>query len=142
MNTPLMLMLLAALSGPVESAATAPARAKINATCAPWDGPAFELTIPSNDTTSASTVTVAIWQAAGIERPTVFRFPDHTQHVGAAWLLTHAGKREELTGSISLTSVLVGQPVIGAIRFTGANGLKVVRAFRAEWGTRREICGA
>jgi hypothetical protein len=141
MKTPSALMLLVALFGPTQLPAQSPARATISVSCAPWDGPAFELSIPSDTTTSASIITVAIWQAADIQRPATFRFPDSTQQVGAAWLITHAGKPEELIGSVTVISVLVGQPVVGSIAFTRAGGLRIDHAFRAEWRARRAICG-
>jgi hypothetical protein len=135
-------MLLNAAFRPVHTVAAAPppARATIDISCAPWDGPAFVLTIPSDETTSTSVVTVAIWQEARIARPTVFRLPDNTGRVGVAFL-THAGKREDLAGSISFDSVAAGKPVIGSINFTSAGGLRIERQFRAAWGTRREFCG-
>ena len=103
-----VLMLLAAASRAVYTvaAAPAPARATINNSCAPWDGPAFVVTVPSDDTTSTSVITVAIWQEAHITRPTVFRVPDNSGRVGVAWLLTHAGTQEDLAGSISLVQSL------------------------------------
>ena len=136
-NTRWLPLLFLALVGPAPVSAQAPARATINVSCAPWDGPAFELTIPTGNTTTAPVVGVAIWQAADIAAPTVFRFPDETQRVGAAWLRTHADKQERLSGSISLPSVVVGQPVIGTASLATAAGVKIERAFRAQWGTRR-----
>lgn len=123
------------------SAAQAPARATISETCAPWDGPAFEITIPLDATTSATIVTVAIWKAANISRSTTFRFPDSTQTLGAAWMLTHAGKHEDLTGWITLASVQADQPISGSMVFTSRSGRRISRTFRAEWRNRRAICG-
>ena len=134
-------MLLNAAFRPVHTvaAAPAPARATIDA-CAPWDGPAFVLTIPSDDTTSTSVVTVAIWQEARrLTRPTVFRLPDNTGRVGVASLLTHAGKREDLAGSISFDSVAAGKWVIGSINFTSAGGLSDRAAIPCRVGNKTGI---
>jgi hypothetical protein len=117
------------------------AAATISGSCAPWDGPAFDVRIPTDDTPSASIVTVSIWRTARLVGPTVFRFPDATQTLGAATLLTHAGQAEQLAGSMSLGVVEEGKPVVGSIAFSAPGGIKINRSFRATWKTVWQLCG-
>lgn len=121
--------------------AAAPSPATVNASCAPWDGPAFELTFAADDTRLAGLVTVAIWQAPEISQPTTFRFPDDRQQTGAAWLVTRAGAHRNLSGTVTLSPVAAGRPVTGSVHLVEAGGRAIDRTFRATWGSRQVFCG-
>lgn len=115
--------------------------ATIEASCAPWDGPAFEVRMPL-DSAAMPALRIAIWKSPNVPQPSEFRFPDTTQQVGVAHLLHEDGEFEPLSGTVSFGPVQVGQPVTGSVRLTRARGGALVeRTFRATWVTRTYLCG-
>lgn len=119
-----------------------PTAATIEASCAPWDGPAFEVRLPRDSSAPVPELRIAIWQSPNLRRPSVFHFPDSTQQLGVAQVQRNDGEFELLNGTVSLGPVQVGQPVTGSLRLTRARGGAVIeRTFRATWIARMHMCG-
>src|ERR671919_392670 len=82
--------------------------ATINQDCAPWDGSAFTVSIPSSERTI---INVSIWQSPDIKLPATFSFPDETGQIGFAYILTEPDHIQELVGEVSFSRVEEEIPV-------------------------------
>src|SRR5687768_9388569 len=71
--------------------------ATVNRDCAPWDGAAFTISIPTD---TVSTIHISIWQSPDIKRSAIFSFPDETGRIGNAIHNTQPGSPEQLTGTV------------------------------------------
>ena len=112
--------------------------ATINHDCAPWDGAAFNVSIPFDDGTI---IDISIWQSPDIKLPTTYSFPDETGQVGNALLRLQAGLPEQLTGRVSFPRVEQGVPVEGEFNLLTEAGQKFKGKFEAEWGDQIAMCG-
>jgi hypothetical protein len=106
--------------------------------CAPWDGAAFTVNIPLQ---SGDAISVSIWQAPELQSPKTFSFPDNTGQVGNASLMRSAGFPEELSGSVSFSSVQQASPAEGRFDLTTDTGQHFSGEFHAEWRDQTILCG-
>jgi hypothetical protein len=112
--------------------------ATINRDCAPWDGAAFTISIPTD---SMSIVQVSIWQLPDMKRSSTFSFPDESGRVGYAALSTELGSPEQLTGRVFIRSVEQGLPVEGEFNLFTETGREFRGKFIANWKNLIAICG-
>jgi hypothetical protein len=112
--------------------------ATINRDCAPWDGAAFTLSIPTED---GIMLHVSIWQSPEIKLPVTFTFPDETGQIGFAYILPELDPLQQLRGEIFFWRVEQGIPVEGEFSFTTESGKKFKGRFNAEWGDQVVYCG-
>lgn len=112
--------------------------ASISRDCAPWDGSAFTLSIPSP---GAGVVQVSIWRAPDIAAPIRFAFPDPNQRDGNTSYRHSDGTDDILSGTVTFRSVQVGAPVEGQFRLASKRGAVFEGRFIAEWGTVQAYCG-
>ena len=111
--------------------------ATLNRDCAPWDGSAFTVSIPVQE----SMLKISIYQSPDITRPVTFSFPDETMRDGMAFLLLPVGSPEQLTGKVFFQGVEPGIPVEGRFDFVTDTGQHFSGKFRAEWGNQIVYCG-
>ena len=112
--------------------------ATVNRDCAPWDGPAFTVSIPYD---SASTIMISIWQSPDRLFPSTFSFPDETGWVGNAIRVTSSDEYEQLIGKVILGRVEQGTPVKGEFRLRAESGEQFRGKFEAQWGNEMVYCG-
>lgn len=110
----------------------------VNGDCAPWDGPAFTVTIPYD---SSSTIIISIWQSPEIKLPSTFSFPHENRNVGDAFYVSASGEFEQLTGQVSFGLIREGRPVKGKFRFSKENGAQLQGKINAGWGNELVYCG-
>jgi hypothetical protein len=112
--------------------------ATINRDCAPWDGAAFTLSIPTED---GIIIHVSIWQSPDIKLPVTFTFPDETGQIGFAYILPELDPLQQLSGEISFLRVEEGIPVEGEVSFMTVGGRQFKGKFEADWGNEIVYCG-
>jgi hypothetical protein len=112
--------------------------ATINRDCAPWDGSAFTVSIPSSERTI---INVSIWQSPDIKLPATFSFPDETGQIGFAYILTEPDHIQELVGEVSFSRVEEEIPVEGEFNLTNESGEQFRGRFKADWGNQVVYCG-
>lgn len=105
--------------------------------CAPWDGPAFTVSIPLEETVFR----ISIYQPPEIQHAVRFSFPDTTLREGHALLLLPDDVTETLTGTVSLQRVEQGTPLEGRFDLSTEAGRHFQGAIRAEWDNRIVYCG-
>lgn len=111
--------------------------ATINHDCAPWDGPAFTVSIPTKD----ANISISVYQAPDSRLPTTFLFPDNTMSVGSAIFVLPIGPPEHLKGKVSFQGIKQGNPVEGVFDFTTEAGKTLRGKFTAEWVDDVVSCG-
>lgn len=111
--------------------------ATISRDCAPWDGPAFMVSVPMR----GAAVTISIYQAPDIKLAATFLFPDDTLSVGNALLILPIGSPEPLTGQVSFQQVAQDIPVEGQFDLVTKAGEHFKGKFMAEWGNEIIYCG-
>jgi hypothetical protein len=112
--------------------------ATINRDCAPWDGPAFTVSIPLNN---GITIHISIWQSPDIKLPARFSFPDETGQIGFAYILTEPNPIQELGGEVSFSRVEEEIPIEGEFNLITESGQQFKGRFKAEWGNEVVYCG-
>ncbi len=112
--------------------------ATINRDCAPWDGPAFTVTVRYDPTT---TITISIWQSPDIKIPTTFTFPDDTGQVGTAYILPELDPLQLLSGTVLFQRVDEGSPVAGRFELVTQAGQHFAGQFEAGWENQIALCG-
>jgi len=112
--------------------------ATINRDCAPWDGSAFTVSIPSSEGTI---INVSIWQSPDIKLPVTFSFPDETGQIGFAYILIEPDHLQELGGEVFFSHVEEGIPVEGEFNLTTESGKQFKGRFKAKWGNQVVYCG-
>ncbi|MCI0607801.1 MAG: hypothetical protein L0Z71_01890 [Anaerolineae bacterium] len=112
--------------------------ATINRDCAPWDGAAFTLSIPTED---GIIIYVSIWQSPDIKLPVTFTFPDETGQIGFAYIIPDLDPLQQLSGEVFFWRVEEGIPVEGEFNFTTESGKQFKGKFKAEWGDQVVYCG-
>lgn len=112
--------------------------ATIDRDCAPWDGSAFTVAIPSSEGTI---INVSIWQSPDIKLPVTFSFPDETGQIGFAYILTEPDHIQELGGEVSFSRVEEGILVEGEFNLTNESGEQFRGRFKADWGNQVVYCG-
>lgn len=112
--------------------------ATINRDCAPWDGSAFTLSIPTEDGTI---IHISIWQSPDIKLPVSFSFPDETGQIGAAYILPELHPLQQFSGEVSFKRVEEGIPVEGVFNLETESGKQFKGRFKAEWGNELVYCG-
>jgi hypothetical protein len=111
--------------------------ATIKPDCAPWDGPAFTLSIPMED----ASISISVYQAPDIQSHITFLFPDNTASMGNALLILPLDPPEPLKGSLLFQRVKEDNPVEGTFDFTTAAGKRFKGTFTAAWGDEVVYCG-
>jgi hypothetical protein len=114
--------------------------ATVNRDCAPWDGPAFTVSIPV-DAPSQAVILVSIWQSPDIAGPAAFAFPDRMGRTGNASLIGLSGQEEPLSGRVILRGADQGQPVEGSFDLMSETGSRFEGRLSASWGEQRALCG-
>lgn len=112
--------------------------ATVNRDCAPWDGPAFTVSVPLND---GRTVSISIWQSPELGGPVTFTFPDTSGQVGNASVFSADGMPDELSGTVAFQRVQADQPVEGHFNLVDKNGVPFKGTFHAIWGDAAPLCG-
>ena len=112
--------------------------ATINRDCAPWDGSAFTVSIPTNH---GIIIHISIWQSPDIKRPVRFSFPDKSGQIGFAYILPEVDPLQQLSGEVSFTRVKEGIPVEGEFDLITESGKQLKGRFKAEWGNQVVYCG-
>jgi hypothetical protein len=135
-----------ALLASLLAAAPLPAKtlpATVRTDCAPWDGPAFTITVPlaRRSAEPPTMLTIAIWKPADGHTPLSFVFPrDGSQ--GSVTLQPRPGVAGLLTGQVRFRSVLASHPVEGSFDLISPGGQIVRGRFRALWErSQRTLCG-
>jgi hypothetical protein len=105
--------------------------------CAPWDGPAFTVSIPLEETV----VRISIYHPPEIPRAVRFSFADDILREGHALLLLPADMTETLTGTVSFQRVEHGTPLEGRFDLSTGSGRKFRGAFLATWDNEIVYCG-
>ncbi|RPI94188.1 MAG: hypothetical protein EHM40_07430 [Chloroflexi bacterium] len=111
--------------------------ATIDRDCAPWDGSAFTVSIPIEE----SAIDISIYQSPDIRSPVTFSFPDETMRIGNAFLLLPGTSPEPLTGKVSFQRVEQGFTVEGEFDLLTATGKQFKGRFKAEWENQPIYCG-
>jgi hypothetical protein len=111
--------------------------ATINRDCAPWDGSAFTVSIPIEE----SVINISIYQSPDIGLPVTFSFPDNAGNVGSAFLLLPNDMPEPLRGSVAFPRVEQGSPVQGNFDLVTDKGQHLKGKFKAEWENMTVYCG-
>lgn len=111
--------------------------ATINRDCAPWDGAAFRVAIPMEE----SVLDISIFQAPAIKHRAAFSLQEGTGSVVDAFLLLSDGSHQQLSGKVIFRRVEEGIPVEGEYHFGTASGEQFTGRFRAEWGDEIVYCG-
>jgi hypothetical protein len=111
--------------------------ATVGRDCAPWDGPAFTVSIPVEE----SVIVISMSRAPDRSLPVTFSFPDETMRAGNAFLLLPAGLPEQLTGNVTFWRVDPGLPVEGTFAFRSETGGQFEGRFKAEWDRQPVYCG-
>jgi hypothetical protein len=114
-----------------------PFAATVKRDCAPWDGPAFSVSIPVEE----GTLKISIYQPPDIQHFVRFSFPDETLREGHAMLVLPVDVPETLTGNLSFQRVEQGVPVEGQFDLSTEAGRHFKGAFLAEWGNEIVYCG-
>lgn len=109
----------------------------INRDCAPWDGGAFTVSIPMDE----SVINISIYQSPAIRHPVTFSFPDESMQEGSAFLLLPTGLPQQLSGKVIFQSVEEGKPVEGEFSLTTESGEHFKGQFNAQWGNEIIYCG-
>ena len=112
--------------------------ATVNRDCAPWDGGAFTVFIPTDD---GIIIHISIWQSPEIKLPVRFAFPDESRQIGSAYILTELDPLQQLSGNVSFRRVEEGIPVEGEFDLTTESGQQFKGRFKAEWGNEVVYCG-
>ena len=136
----LAIVLLSAAFGcaPATSPRSPDFAATIARDCAPWDGPAFNVSIPVD---GGGVINVSVWSEPKLPRAASFAFPDATGRIGNATYLMQSGEFETLTGTASFTRVELGTPVEGEIHLRSDTGREFAGSFKAEWLDHTPMCG-
>jgi hypothetical protein len=114
--------------------------ATVNRDCAPWDGPAFRLSIPL-DRHPEAVILVSIWKSPSLRGRTALTFSDGTDQAGSASLSGTSGQLEPLSGSVVLNGVDEAQPVEGSFDLVTETGSRFTGRFSAAWGDLQALCG-
>jgi hypothetical protein len=112
--------------------------ATVNRDCAPWDGPAFSISIPYQP---GSIIAISIWQPPDLEYPATFAFPDETGAVGEVQYLLQSGPPMQLSGKVSFWRVEQGIPVTGEFDLRTGSGKHFLGKFKALWNPAVVACG-
>ncbi len=122
-----------------------PLPAQIWNDCAPWDGPAFTITVPlARRSAEAPTIlTIAIWEPADGRTPLSFVFPrDGARAQGSVTLQPRPGVSGLMSGQVRFRSLHSRQPVEGSFDLVSKGGEIVRGTFRARWvDGQRVLCG-
>jgi hypothetical protein len=111
--------------------------AVIKRDCAPWDGSAFTISMPFEE----SVINISIYRSPNIRLPVTFSIPDETVRDGNALLLRAAGFPEQLTGKVWFPYVDEGKTVEGRFSLTSESGQQFDGKFVAEWENQAVYCG-
>lgn len=111
--------------------------ATIDRDCAPWDAPAFTISIPYE---AGSSINISIWQEPDIKLPARFFFPDESIRGGSAIFLLRYSYPVELAGIVFLSRVERDNPVEGRFDLVTETGQRLDGKFKAEWGNEIVYC--
>lgn len=111
--------------------------ATIQRDCAPWDGAAFTVSIPLEQ----SAIRISVYRSPEIRLPVTFSFPDETLREGSAALHTLNAVPDPLTGTVRFERVEAGKPVEGRFSLRSESGESLMGRFVAEWRNEIILCG-
>lgn len=116
--------------------------ATVNWDCAPWDGSAFTVSIPVEE----SVINISIYQSPDIKHPitfsfNTFSFNEATEKIGHVLFLPATGSPEQLTGKAFFEHVEEGIAVEGEYNFRTQSGRQFIGKFKAQWGNEIVYCG-
>lgn len=118
--------------------------AEISRACAPWDGPAFSVSIPTlagAQEIKPPLIHVSIWHAPNWKGRRRFVFPDQTGKNGGVFLRPRVGSMQELQGHVAFKSVKVDEVVEGEFDLQSPTGNRFRGKFRAKWTGQIQRCG-
>lgn len=111
--------------------------ATIQRDCAPWDGSAFTVSIPLEQ----SAIRISIYRSPEIRLPITFSFPDETMREGNAMRYLPTGVSDLLTGTVWFRRVEGEKPVEGRFSLRSESGESLTGRFVAEWKNEIILCG-
>ena len=106
--------------------------------CAPWDGPAFTVSIQYDP---GRTIIISIWKSPDIPHRTTYLFPDDSGQMGNAYLAPALNSYAPMEGKIILHKVSVDTPIEGWFRLKSERGELFEGAFKADWEDTMILCG-
>ncbi|MCG3204585.1 MAG: hypothetical protein KCHDKBKB_01300 [Elusimicrobia bacterium] len=118
--------------------------ATISHACAPWDGAAFSITIPTakvGGKSKEAEIRISIWKEPKIVSPVSFTFPDNTSNVGAVGFFPLHGSPIPLNGTVSFQKVETSSSVQGEFNLTSEKGDRYEGEFKATWSDFLPECG-
>jgi len=118
--------------------------AEVRRDCAPWDGDAFSVsisTVADVRKIEPPFIHVSVFQTPNLKRGGRFAFPDGSRRIGAAFIQPSSGSVVQLRGTVSFTSVILGETVEGQFDLLDAGSKRYVGRFRANWMSIRTSCG-
>jgi hypothetical protein len=110
-------------------------RAAASRDCAPWDGPAFTVSIHAE---LGSAIQVSIWQSPQILRAAAFSFPGEQ---GTAMYHPKFGSPQPLSGRVTFRRVEPDLPITGELDLRSADGRQFQGIFEAFWTDAIVACG-
>ncbi len=133
-------------SASADAALTAPAHTgHADASCAPWDGAALDLTIDDGDSCgapSAPSTSIHIWQGLPLSAGRTLVIEDASK-AGSLVRCAAVGKRCEVAKRAELTidTYVDGVQVAGHYTATFRDGTRESARFDLKWCARRAMCG-
>jgi len=140
-----ILLLTAAFSLCTRAEGRAFSYAQIHASCAPWDGPAVELTLTKEQATckrgAYPNMRIYIWRNLPTTAPTTIHFDNRTDNGGASLCTSENSCQRAVKGSITFKTLEQGKHASGGYEFEFPDGSIEKGSFDADWCTDRVICG-
>jgi hypothetical protein len=119
--------------------------AEMHASCAPWDGPAVELTLTAEKASckrsSFPNLRIYIWRGLPISAPTTIHFDDQSDNGGASLCSSENSCQRAVKGSITFKTFEGGKHGSGSYEFVFQDGTIKKGTFDADWCNVQAICG-
>ncbi|MBM3125184.1 MAG: hypothetical protein FJZ87_08925 [Chloroflexi bacterium] len=106
--------------------------------CAPWDGPAFTVSIPYE---AGTIINISIYESPNIDHPARYSLPQGYSQVGQAVYFIRYSFSIPLTGKVSFPRVELGRPLEGEFDLRTESGHRLNGRFEAEWIDEIVYCG-
>lgn len=115
-------------------------------TCAPWDGPAVQVTLSPKplacEQVAYPLLTFSVWKPVEEVSGKTFSFPDATGQVGAVVSCPKPDEyRQAKSGWIRFDAIQVGNPIQGEFDVEFEDGRHEHGRFEAEWCDNAALCG-
>ena len=127
-------------------------KASVEHDCAPWDGLAFTIWIPTTEPNGKSQgwIRISIWQTPEVSGRS-FTFPDTSQRIGTATYWPQLKSRaqvilsqhvhEDLAGKLHFTRLNDRDSALGEFEFVTGSNTHLAGRFEAAWARRVIECG-